>query len=268
MTELGNAGTSAEEGFSRTTPLRRNVATAPRIGHRYVDLLRIAGWALLVIVSVEVAYAYCIALLIGAPENAGTFGDMFGALNVVFAGLGFAGVIYTIRSQGNDAVETNKRHIESLALLETEVQILRESLKTQQERDRVETGPFLRLTEERFHGGLLHLVIENVGASVLCQHIESRRVEDEVRKWEPGAFVAGTTLHVQINLADPQAKRCELTMKFRDRFGRVRQFDIALERNQANREAARLDFWPLGDDEAVKCTAQRDLRDSATAHLA
>ncbi|MEM7246361.1 MAG: hypothetical protein AAF533_13510 [Acidobacteriota bacterium] len=37
--------------------------------------------------------------IMGQPEGAGTFGDMFGAVNALFSGLAFAGLIYTILLQ-------------------------------------------------------------------------------------------------------------------------------------------------------------------------
>jgi len=40
--------------------------------------------------------------VIGTPQIAGLFGDMFGALNALFAGLAFAGVIVAIFMQGEE----------------------------------------------------------------------------------------------------------------------------------------------------------------------
>lgn len=56
-------------------------------------------------------------------SNPGTFGDMFGAINALFSGLAFAGLIHTIRLQQRQIQEANKeyydnahRHQESIRL--------------------------------------------------------------------------------------------------------------------------------------------------------
>lgn len=48
----------------------------------------------------------------GKPENAGTFGDMFGAINALFSGAAFAGTIYAILLQRKDLETQHKQSFE------------------------------------------------------------------------------------------------------------------------------------------------------------
>lgn len=58
----------------------------------------------------------------GEATARGTFGDMFGAINALFSGCAFAGLIYTIRQQS-----------EELSLQRTELQLTRDELSGQRE---------------------------------------------------------------------------------------------------------------------------------------
>ena len=48
-------------------------------------------------------------LLYNLPDH-GTFGDMFGAINALFSGLAFVGVIYAILLQQTQIKDTNKEY--------------------------------------------------------------------------------------------------------------------------------------------------------------
>ncbi len=47
-----------------------------------------------------------------SPEKAGQFGDMFGAINTLFSGLAFAGILYTILLQKRELRETRNEFVE------------------------------------------------------------------------------------------------------------------------------------------------------------
>lgn len=58
----------------------------PAISFQSLMLAVILGWML----------GALPALFLAKPDNAGQFGDMFGAVNALFSGLAFAGVVYAI----------------------------------------------------------------------------------------------------------------------------------------------------------------------------
>jgi predicted aspartyl protease len=51
---------------------------------------------------VQVAFAFAIWSAIPEPQNRGLFGDTFGAMNALFSGLAFAGIVYTILVQRSE----------------------------------------------------------------------------------------------------------------------------------------------------------------------
>ncbi|MGM1023000.1 MAG: hypothetical protein ACQEXV_21430 [Bacillota bacterium] len=66
----------------------------------------------------------------------GTFGDMFGAVNALFSGLAFAGLIYTISVQRDELQEQKKAiemQTEELALQRQAIEMQTEELKMQRE---------------------------------------------------------------------------------------------------------------------------------------
>lgn len=59
-------------------------------------------WAILGVMLIMVLSFYIIFNNIGTWEHRGQFGDLFGAVNALFSGLAFAGLIITIRQQHKD----------------------------------------------------------------------------------------------------------------------------------------------------------------------
>lgn len=63
------------------------------------------GWVIglfLLPLAICMTFGFVLFDLISKPEDRGTFGDMFGAVNTLFSGLAFAGIIYTIYQQGTE----------------------------------------------------------------------------------------------------------------------------------------------------------------------
>src|SRR5437016_4159263 len=73
------------------------------------------------IIVVQVAYFIAVLCGFGKPEGPGVFGDMFGALNTLFTGLGFMGAVYVIHRQVTDSVAARTEQEESFQLLRKQV---------------------------------------------------------------------------------------------------------------------------------------------------
>lgn len=56
-------------------------------------------WMMLVVFGVWLVYGFTTYMCIGKWNGPGTFGDMFSAINALFSGLAFAGIIFTILLQ-------------------------------------------------------------------------------------------------------------------------------------------------------------------------
>jgi uncharacterized membrane protein YciS (DUF1049 family) len=79
---------------------------------------RTALFAAIAIVSIQVGVGAAVYFLLPDWQTRGQFGDVFGAVNALFSGLAFAGLIYAILLQRED-----------LALQRTELQLTRQELK-------------------------------------------------------------------------------------------------------------------------------------------
>lgn len=94
----------------------------------------------IVVVGLWVASGY---ILIGNPDR-GTIGDMFGAVNSLFSGLAFAGLIYTIFLQKNE-----------LGLQRKELELTRDELRGQKETMEAQNE---QLTHQAFEGTFFQMV--------------------------------------------------------------------------------------------------------------
>jgi hypothetical protein len=79
---------------------------------------------------------YFISMWFGKPDGGGTFGDMFGAINALFSGFAFAGLIYTISVQRQELQEQKKAiemQTEELSLQRKAIEMQTEELRMQRE---------------------------------------------------------------------------------------------------------------------------------------
>src|SRR5438552_12450071 len=171
-------------------------------------------WMQLVIAAVaaililQVLYAVAVAGLIARPKGPGTFGDMFGGLNTFFAGLAFAGVVFTIYSQVRDAAQTRRDQAESFGLLQQQVGALRDNVELQQLRDMVEAGPFFKLDDASFTNNILTLEMINVGAPVICLDFRAVSPRAHVLQWSPSALTNNERFRAPTHLDDGQEREC------------------------------------------------------------
>lgn len=71
-----------------------------------------------IIIAVLLLFALCwcgIFYFYGSPQNAGTFGDQFGAINALFSALALAGVIYTLIMQQQEMSAQRREFMNSRA---------------------------------------------------------------------------------------------------------------------------------------------------------
>lgn len=100
---------------------------------------------------IAVTFLWLINLSIGLfMSDAGTFGDQFGAVNALFSGLAFAGLIYTILQQKESLEKQNRSIEQQTECLEEQrksIELQREDLQNQQEELRLNRQE-LELTRE------------------------------------------------------------------------------------------------------------------------
>lgn len=53
-------------------------------------------WFILLVIGIQLVFGFSIYYFLPTWSDRGTFGDMFGAVNTLFSGLAFAGIIYAI----------------------------------------------------------------------------------------------------------------------------------------------------------------------------
>ena len=177
----------------------------------------------LVVVS-QLAYSAYVCWQFDNWGERSAFGESFGALNTLFAGLALAGVVHTIFLQVKEAADARRDQAESLRLVEAQIAVLRDDVALQRSRDRLERGPFFRLTSNSTSAGRLDLGIENVGAPVIIQDFVG--VEGaSVSSWHPTTWATGEKFSAACPLAD-SAKQCSFDMMVVDRAGETRSFRL------------------------------------------
>lgn len=203
------------------------------------------------VVLVQIAYFVVVLLGFGEPKDPSAFGEMFGALNALFTGLGFMGAVYVIHRQVVDSAAARAEQEESFDLLRKQVASAQKAVELQTARDRVEAGPFFQLTSNSRSASGLDLVLTNVGAPVICLGFESVTKGCSVRDpWYPNTLPTGEKFTARCFI-DNDAKVVEFRMKLRDRWGTEREFSIRLDQTSGT---GRLDFWDVElPRDAVTC---------------
>ena len=107
-------------------------------------------------------------------SNRGLFGDMFGTVNSLFAGLAFAGVIYTIFLQRNE-----------LALQRKELVLTREQLTRSagaQEKSEAALAKQVDTLQLTARLNALSAIIEHYGIKIKRENVAAKRAELEKRQ--------------------------------------------------------------------------------------
>jgi hypothetical protein len=193
------------------------------------------------ILIVQILYGLGVVWGLGSPGGAGTFGDMYGALNTFFTGLAFAAVVFTIYVQNSEAASARAEQAATMQLLQKQVTLLHDEVELQRQRDLVEGGPFFRLDDAGAGSGTMNLQMTNLGAPVICLDFRSITERCHVREWSPRALPGNVPFRATCTLDVPQPMKCEFTLQFRDRWGNVRTFGMTVDRRPS---PAVLDFWP------------------------
>lgn len=109
---------------------------------------------LLVIVVIYLFAALSLYLIFGSWKNGSEFGDTLGAINTLFAGLAFGGIIYTILIQR-----------EELSLQRTELELTRIELKGQKEEFQIQNETLKKQQFENTFFQLItlhHKIVDNI----------------------------------------------------------------------------------------------------------
>ncbi|MEK5376578.1 hypothetical protein [Paenibacillus sp. FSL P2-0173] len=108
-------------------------------------------WTLAGVLLVWALSGYFISMWFGKPDGGGTFGDMFGAINALFSGLAFAGLIYTITVQKEELIEQRKAikmQTNELELQVTAINMQTEELALQRQAIETQTAELKMQREE------------------------------------------------------------------------------------------------------------------------
>lgn len=118
---------------------------------KMLSLFGIVGVVILILI---VVYALVIFTTINQPEERGTFGDMFGAINALFTGFAFAGVIVTILMQQKE-----------LKLQREEMKLQREEMKAMRNQHTVSrTNEIIRSQLTYFNDQISSFRLDTSGA--------------------------------------------------------------------------------------------------------
>lgn len=73
----------------------------------------------------------------------GQFGDMFGAINALFSGLAFGGVIYALWSQRKEARETQQKQQEHIDILARQLKTMEDRFQFERQKEEAASQPLL-----------------------------------------------------------------------------------------------------------------------------
>ena len=200
---------------------------------------RVVVLACLVVLAIEVLYWLGVAIFVEKPNSAGTFGDMFGALNTFFAGLAFSGVVFTIYIQMVYGAEARQEQAKSLEQVQAQLKLLHDDIELQRRRDRVEAGPFFQLSKTSYTSSHLELEIDNAGAPVIVKGFEVLNAGCSVKDWRPSTLTRDARFVARCSINNPNEPEYRFRMRLRDRWGAERLFVLHLTVEQE----PKLDFW-------------------------
>lgn len=120
---------------------------------------------IIIIISIQTSAAYLMLIYIDNWTNRGIFGDMFGVVNALFAGLAFCGLLITIWQQRED-----------ISLQREELELTRKELKKSAEaqKDLAELNKQQSINEYRAYifaqvthsNGYVYISVKNIGKSM------------------------------------------------------------------------------------------------------
>jgi hypothetical protein len=217
--------------------MRSSHDESPTMSRRATALIaaRVAGFVVVAELLYVIGVIYALGFDLQAASN---FGEMFGGLNVFFAGLGFVGIIITLRKEAREALEAENRQTETFKIMAQQVGLLREQIQA-------DTAPFFHLESDSFRDDVLYVSLRNLGAPVVWVETIPRPGWREVRETR-GALSTGGTIEIALEPEGASSEQCVFAARLRDRRGSIRRFAITVDRR---RTPTRLDFEEkTGDD--------------------
>ncbi len=163
-------------------------------------------WFLLAIsIVVTVTVLYAVGTIVYGPlpnwEQRGQFGDMFGAINTVFSGAAFAGLVYTILLQRHDLAiqrEENRLARDELsaqnAILGEQLASMRHSFDFQRAAEEQRCLPDFSTEIRMYSGRTAYLNVQNAGgkmSSICFENCEPAGLGIEIQRtdcWSRGEW--------------------------------------------------------------------------------
>jgi hypothetical protein len=99
-------------------------------------------------VAICIGFSIILISLVDTWDHRGQFGDMFGALNAVFSGLAFAGVIYAIMLQREEMRSSREALSAQHRLLADQLETMREALLFEQKKESLARAPSIRIDRD------------------------------------------------------------------------------------------------------------------------
>jgi len=211
---------------------RRSTNVVESAGLRKLLLLAV------VIVLVWTVQAMLIYYFLNDWQQRGTFGDMFGAINSLFTGLAFGGLIYTVLLQRED-----------LALQREELRLTRDELRGQKQALRRQSDILHQQTFENTFFRLVALHHEIVNSLRLEKSLFVKECPKKVELLGRECFTACyeefRSLYLQCYVPDSFREEKERIGKAYGMLMRHRQADIVLVQRELDRRLFFLDSLGL-----------------------
>lgn len=104
---------------------------------------------MILIIIISIIYAFIIIQYYDSPNDRGSFGEMFGALNTLFSGLAFLGIIFAIMLQHSELEQQiNEMRLSSIAQADS-FKVLSDQLNNMKIQNMIEATNYLLESIER-----------------------------------------------------------------------------------------------------------------------
>ncbi|WP_054513080.1 hypothetical protein [Chryseobacterium sp. ERMR1:04] len=165
-------------------------------------------WLFIVILILWIISVVLVNLIFTTWTERGTFGDSFGALNSLFSGLAFGGIIYTILLQRKELKLQRDELILTRDELKRSANAQEESNKFQHEQIRIANLPIFQY-ETEIHNNVNYLIIKNesgrIAFDVDIWHYITYFEEDIIKKDFIEGYVKNISKkHLNLNLWDDE----------------------------------------------------------------
>lgn len=196
----------------------------------------------LAVISVQVILGIALYYSFGTMSDRGTFGDMFGAVNSLFSGLAFAGVIYAILLQ-REELKLQRKELEltreelarsanaqkkSSEILGQQLSMMKQSYLFEQKKEAIKAHPRIVFNNDYILDERIEITISNRGGTAYdVKGISMSELDIEIPDKIEKESTQLITLRGNVENQRCHSEVCRFDIEFKDILGqkRIKKFE-------------------------------------------